>query len=112
MINSSLIYKGTKVIPLLIFKVLYPYLVNKKRGFETTILFLKTLPFCNRCGKIRSSYAFLILLCYYFFAMPRPPEQPPRTEAPRFPFLLASRFDSRETSQAPYDSIQAIVRER
>src|SRR2546429_9406430 len=41
--------------------------------------------------------------------MPRPPEQPPRTEAPRFPFLLASRFESRETSQAPYDSIQAIV---
>src|SRR5438045_1387410 len=44
--------------------------------------------------------------------MPRPPEQPPRTEAPLYPFLLASRFDSRETSQAPYDSIQAIVREQ
>ena len=44
--------------------------------------------------------------------MPRPPEQPLRTEVPRFPFLLASRFDSRETSQAPYDGIQAIVRER
>ena len=42
--------------------------------------------------------------------MPKPPEQPPRTEAPRFPFLMASRFDSRETSQAPYDIIQAIVR--
>src|SRR2546421_853044 len=41
--------------------------------------------------------------------MPRPPEQPPRTEVPRFPFLLSSRFDSRETSQAPYDSIQAVV---
>src|SRR5690348_3561108 len=44
--------------------------------------------------------------------MPKPPEQPPRTEIPRFPFLLASRFDSRETSQAPYDTIQAIVREQ
>src|SRR5438067_47280 len=44
--------------------------------------------------------------------MPRPPEQPPRTEAPLYPFLLASRFDNRETSQAPYDSIQAIVREQ
>src|SRR2546423_8147121 len=44
--------------------------------------------------------------------MPRPPEQPPRTEAPLYPFLLASRFESRETSQAPYDSIQAIVREQ
>src|SRR5436190_2753074 len=42
--------------------------------------------------------------------MPRPPEQPPRTEAPLYPFLLSSRFASRETSQAPYDSIQAIVR--
>src|SRR5437016_13947852 len=44
--------------------------------------------------------------------MPRPPEQPPRTEAPGYPFLLASRFDSRETSQAPYDTIQANVREQ
>ena len=44
--------------------------------------------------------------------MPRPPEQPPRTEAPLYPFLLASRFASRETSQAPYDSIQAIVRKQ
>ena len=66
----------------------------------------------NRCGIIRSSYVFLILLWYAFPAMPRPPEQPPRTEVPRFPFLLASRFDSRETSQAPYDTIQAIVREQ
>src|SRR5438105_7047223 len=44
--------------------------------------------------------------------MPRPPERPPQTEALRYPFLLASRFDSRETSQAPYDTIQAIVREQ
>ena len=44
--------------------------------------------------------------------MPRRPEQPPRTEVPHFPFLLASRFDSRETSQAPYDTLQAIVREQ
>jgi hypothetical protein len=28
------------------------------------------------------------------------------------PFLLSSRFESRETSQAPYDTIQAIVREQ
>src|SRR5436309_15920099 len=44
--------------------------------------------------------------------MPRMPEQPPRTEVPRFPFLMASRFASRETSQAPYDTIQAIVRKQ
>src|SRR5438105_12906432 len=44
--------------------------------------------------------------------MPRPPEHPPRTEAPGYPFLLASRFASRETSPAPYDSIQTIVREQ
>jgi hypothetical protein len=44
--------------------------------------------------------------------MLRPPEQPPRTEAPLYPFLLASRFDSREISRAPYDSIQIIVREQ
>src|SRR5947209_20404414 len=69
--------------------------------------------FCvNRYGIIQFSYVFLILLCLYFPAMPRPPEQPPRTEVPRFPFLLASRFDSRETSQAPYDTIQTIVREQ
>ena len=43
--------------------------------------------------------------------MPRPPEQPPQPEVSHFPFLLASRFDSRETSQAPYDTIQAIVRD-
>ena len=43
--------------------------------------------------------------------MPRPPEQPPPEVSP-FPFLLASRFDSRETSQAPYDTIQTIVREQ
>src|SRR5436305_15311293 len=41
--------------------------------------------------------------------MPKRPEQPPQTEVPRFPFLMASRFASRETSQAPYDNIQAIV---
>src|SRR2546423_5520406 len=44
--------------------------------------------------------------------MPRPPEQPPQPEISPFPFLLASRFDSRETSQAPYDTLQAIVREQ
>ena len=44
--------------------------------------------------------------------MPRQPEQPPQTEAPRYPFLMASRFDSREISQAPYDTIQAIVRDQ
>src|SRR2546421_4991413 len=53
-----------------------------------------------------------MLLCYYFPAMPRRPEQPPRTEVPLFPFLLAARFDSRETSQAPYDTLQTIVREK
>ena len=44
--------------------------------------------------------------------MPRQPEQPPQTEAPRYPFLMASRFASREISQAPYDTIQAIVRDQ
>src|SRR5947209_19545288 len=44
--------------------------------------------------------------------MPRSPEQPPQPESNPFPFFLASRFDSRETSQAPYDSIQTIVREQ
>src|SRR5438309_3516405 len=44
--------------------------------------------------------------------MPRRPEQPPRTEAPLYTFLLASRIHSRETSQAPYDSIQTIGREQ
>src|SRR5947209_2197657 len=43
--------------------------------------------------------------------MPRPPEQPRPPEVSPFPFLIASRFASRETSQAPYDTIQAIVRE-
>jgi hypothetical protein len=44
--------------------------------------------------------------------MPKPPEQPPHPEVSPFPFLLASRFDSKETSQAPYDTLQAIVREQ
>src|SRR5436853_2707770 len=43
--------------------------------------------------------------------MPKPPEQPRPSEVSPFPFLLASRFASRETSQAPYDTIQAIVHE-
>src|SRR5436305_11162851 len=41
--------------------------------------------------------------------MSRRPERPPQTDVPRFPLLLASRFDSRETSQAAYDRIQTIV---
>lgn len=44
--------------------------------------------------------------------MPRPPEQPSQPEAQPFPFVLSSRFESRETSQAPYDTIQTIVREQ
>src|SRR2546421_7139025 len=44
--------------------------------------------------------------------MPRPPEQAPQPEVAPFPFLLASLFDSRETCEAPYDTIQAIVREQ
>jgi hypothetical protein len=42
--------------------------------------------------------------------MPQPPEREPSQETPLFPFVLASRFDNRETSQAPYDAIQNIVR--
>jgi hypothetical protein len=38
--------------------------------------------------------------------MPRSPEQPPRKETQPAPLLFASRFESREASQAPYDSIQ------
>ncbi len=44
--------------------------------------------------------------------MPRNPEQPPRPEVQPFPFLLSSRFESREASQVPYDTIQAIVRDK
>lgn len=44
--------------------------------------------------------------------MPRPPEQPPRLEIEEMPFLMSSRFESKESSQAPYDTIQAIVRDR
>src|SRR5438874_10210206 len=42
------------------------------------------------------SDAFFTCLTYNH-PMPRPPEQPPQTEVPQFPFLMASRFDSRET---------------
>src|SRR2546426_330196 len=44
--------------------------------------------------------------------MPRPPEQAPHPERNPFPFFMASRFASRETSQAPYETIQSLVRER
>jgi hypothetical protein len=44
--------------------------------------------------------------------MPKSPEQPPLNEIIGMPFLLSSRFDSKEASQAPYDTIQQIVRER
>jgi len=44
--------------------------------------------------------------------MPRSPEQSSPQEAePKPPFLHASRFASREASQQPYDTIQAIVRD-
>jgi hypothetical protein len=42
--------------------------------------------------------------------MPKNPEHPPESEIVKMPFLLSSRFDSRETSQAPYDAIQNNVR--
>ncbi len=44
--------------------------------------------------------------------MPKNPEQPPHIEIVEMPFLLSSRFESKETSQAPYDTIQAIVHEK
>ncbi len=44
--------------------------------------------------------------------MPQPPEQGRRPEQLRPPFLLSSRFESKHTSQAPYDFIQAIVRDK
>src|SRR5947209_4944785 len=44
--------------------------------------------------------------------MPRPPEQPPEREMVGKPFVLSSRFESREASQAPYDTLQTIIREQ
>ena len=44
--------------------------------------------------------------------MPIHPEHPPDIEIVVTPFLLSSRFASKEASQAPYDTIQQIVRER
>jgi hypothetical protein len=44
--------------------------------------------------------------------MPRNPEEERPGELPHFPFLLSSRFDSRESSQQPYDTIQAIVHDK
>jgi hypothetical protein len=44
--------------------------------------------------------------------MPKNPERPPQIEIVEMPLFLSSRFESRETSQAPYDTIQAIVREQ
>jgi hypothetical protein len=44
--------------------------------------------------------------------MPKNPERPPDSEIVEMPFQLSSRFESRDTSQAPYDTIQAIVREQ
>src|SRR5258706_10220171 len=43
--------------------------------------------------------------------MPLNPENGRQPETQPFPFLLSSRFESRETSQAPYDAIQALVRQ-
>ena len=43
--------------------------------------------------------------------MPRNPEQERSGELEPPPFLLSSRFESRESSQQPYDTIQAIVRD-
>ena len=47
--------------------------------------------------------------------MPRPPEpgrpgRPPEQEPLYYPFVYASRFESRQTSKAPYEAIQEIVR--
>src|SRR5260370_13700300 len=44
--------------------------------------------------------------------MSRPPETGRSPEQEQFynPFLYASRFDSRQTSQAPYDALQEVVR--
>jgi hypothetical protein len=44
--------------------------------------------------------------------MPRNPERPPARENGEIPFLFSSRFASKEASQAPYDTIQTIVREQ
>jgi hypothetical protein len=49
---------------------------------------------------------------YNFLPMPKNPERLPNGEIVEMPFLFPSRFESRETSQAPYDTIQAIVREQ
>src|SRR5437588_7796144 len=44
--------------------------------------------------------------------MPKNPEKQPGVETGEMPFLLSSRFDSKEASQAPYDTMQAIVRDK
>lgn len=43
--------------------------------------------------------------------MPRNPEGERPAELPHPPFLISSRFDNRESSQRPYDTIQNIVRD-
>jgi len=44
--------------------------------------------------------------------MPQPPEQERYVEILMFPFMQASRFDSKEASQALYDRIQQLLRDR
>lgn len=44
--------------------------------------------------------------------MPGSPEYPPSPELIQPPFLLSSRFESREASQFSYDLLQTIVREQ
>src|SRR5437879_5187768 len=44
--------------------------------------------------------------------MPRTPEHPPEIERVAMPFLMSSRFESKEASQGPYDTLQTILHER
>jgi hypothetical protein len=44
--------------------------------------------------------------------MPKNPKRPLDSEIIQMPFLLSSRFENREISQAPYDTFQTIVREQ
>jgi len=44
--------------------------------------------------------------------MPRPPEQQSGHEIIREPFLLSSRFATKEAAEVPYNALQQILRER
>ena len=56
--------------------------------------------------------AFSSSFCYLIPIMPRPPEQQSGHEIIREPFLLSSRFATKEAAEVPYNALQQILRER